>query len=523
MMKNRNRFILWSGIVAAVLLIIYSTTLLVTPWLSNKIEEALKENNSGYIVTIGKVSTSIIPSGIKLDTVKIETKAENAGIPEINGKIASVKVNGINLFKAIFRKEINIREINISGSSFSGHFSSLGDSSLPVLLPINIHIGVIHFDNINLSFKNSSNNNSWSVKDGTIVLYDVKPKKNNTISFDILSDFDVSAGRFISVSSDTIYKFIADGIAFSSASNTMTIDSISAQPAFANYDFTSRYEFQKNRFEVHARDIFAYDFDFEGFFSSRDLISSFVEAGNIEMKIFRDNRKEFHHIKKTIFQDIIYNYKGIIRIDSIALPGGNITYTEHSLNANEPGYLTFNKIDARIYKLNNDTIYKTNKGFLEIKTNALLMGKSKVYLNYKGRIYDPENRFTLDGTLSAMEGDKLNPYLEKRASVRINSGTIDGMNFSFIADNANAKGKMNLLYHGLDLAVLNKKTDKSTAFKERFISFFANMKVPDSNPLPGKEVREGTIYFERDPERSLLHYCGKSIISGVRSSLERNN
>ena len=71
-------------------------------------------------------------------------------------------------------------------------------------------------------------------------------------------------------------------------------------------------------------------------------------------------------------------------------------------------------------------------------------------------------------------------------------------------------------------AVKNKRTDDTTAFRERFISFIANRRVLDSNPIPGEEVREGIIDYERDPERFLFHYCFKSILSGIKSSFLRN-
>jgi len=78
---------------------------------------------------------------------------------------------------------------------------------------------------------------------------------------------------------------------------------------------------------------------------------------------------------------------------------------------------------------------------------------------------------------------------------------------------------MTMLYNGLNISVKNKQTDDTTAFREKLISVFANIKVLDSNPIPGKKVRDGIIYYERDPEKSIIGYCYKSIMSGMRSSL----
>jgi hypothetical protein len=116
----------------------------------------------------------------------------------------------------------------------------------------------------------------------------------------------------------------------------------------------------------------------------------------------------------------------------------------------------------------------------------------------------------------------LNPLLENNAFIYSTSGKIDAMNFDFMANNAKATGKMTMLYHGLNIAVKNKRTDDTTAFKERLISFIANKQVLDSNPIPGNEVREGIIDYERDPERSFFNYCYKSILSGIKSSLAKS-
>jgi hypothetical protein len=44
----------------------------------------------------------------------------------------------------------------------------------------------------------------------------------------------------------------------------------------------------------------------------------------------------------------------------------------------------------------------------------------------------------------------------------------------------------------------------------------------DSNPIPGKNVREGIIDYDRDPERFLFGYCFKSILSGIQSTLVKS-
>jgi hypothetical protein len=141
---------------------------------------------------------------------------------------------------------------------------------------------------------------------------------------------------------------------------------------------------------------------------------------------------------------------------------------------------------------------------LEWHANALLMGKGKVDILLKARLFDNQNAFAVNGTLSEMEAAELNPILEKNAFLTINSGTINAMNFNFSANNLKATGNLKLLYQGLDFDVVNKKTGETGAIMEQVKSMIANMVIMESNPMPGDEVRPGIIEYERDPENFCL-------------------
>jgi len=220
---------------------------------------------------------------------------------------------------------------------------------------------------------------------------------------------------------------------------------------------------------------------------------------------------------------MLYAWPGKIRIDSIGLMNGDVTLTVHAEKANEPGSISFNKIRARLYNITNDTVYKTESVFLGIKADAMLMGKGKMAITFNGELFEKENTFTMTGSLLDLEIKELNPILEKNAFIYASSGRIDEMYFNQTANNTKAAGNLTILYNGLNVTVKNKQTDDTTAFRERFISFIANRRILDSNPVTDGKVRVGIIDYERDPERFIFHYWFNSILSGITSSLIRNN
>ena len=508
---------------AAILLILIKLLAytFIEPLIRGRIVAALNNANSGYLVKIEKVHLSLIKSGAELNGITI-SKGESGLNIELNGGIGSVKLHGIHLLEAFFKHNIHIRTVTVSNSNFSGKIPFFKEAIPPIVLPMNLRITSLIFNKIDLEIGNTLDAQSYSMKEGFVKIYDFQVEKLDTLLPGIIRQFDFSAEELLSVRADSMYSYKANGIIYSAASNTLQADSFEIQPNYAGYDFTSRYKFQMNRFEASFSNIYIYDFLASDYFRNRTLTSSYIEIGEMNMEVFRDKRKEFRHLIKPAFQDMIYNYPGILQIDSIGLLNGNVIFTVHAEEANEAGSIGFNEINSKVYNITNNTIYRTETAFIVLKADALLMGKGKFNILLKGRLFDRNNTFSLIGTLSDLEANELNPILEKSAYFYATSGKIDTMNFSFNADNTNAKGKMTMLYHGLDITLKNKRTDDTTAFKERFISNIANQRVMDSNPVTGDKVRSGIIYFDRDPERFLFHYCFRSILSGITSSLAKS-
>ena len=495
---------------------------IVEPWIGRKIQAAFNEAINEYTFKIGDVHVLLIKSGIELDNVTLSSLKRHGNPGVLNGEITLIEFKGINIIQAIFRNDIYIREIIISNVRIKGEVTFPGKTIAVRVSPVRIRIGKTLINKIELALQDNMTARLFSMKEGVLNLYDLQIEKKDTISIGIVRKFDLDAGELQYVTPDSIYTYQALGISYSGASNTLALDRFVMKPNYSNYDFAAQDKMEKDRIEAGFGNINIHDFNALNYLQLGNLICSCIEVGEMDVNVFRDNRKEDNHADIPSFQDVIYNYTGIIRIDSIGLKNGNITYTEHAEKATEAGLISFNDINAKIYMITNDTIYKTETAYMELKGSALLMAQGKLTLVLKAKIYDSKNAFSLCGTLSDLEAIKLNPILEKNAFFYATSGKLDIMNFCFTADNNKATGYLTMRYHGLDLAVKNKRTDDTTAVKERLISKIVNHKVPDSNPIPGKALRKGIIDYEREPDRFLFNYCFNSILSGIKSSLIAN-
>jgi len=511
------------GIIGFVFLSLITVRVIVEPLILKKIQAAFNENNKDFILKIGKVHLSVLSSTLEMEHLAINTRPEKKANQDINGEVASIRIEGIHLMKAIFRNDFEISVVNVYDSSIKGRIPFPKEPMTPKISSFNIRIDSLFFDRTNLKIKNTLTAQVFSMVDGVFKVDHLEIQKFDTLSWSSIRQFDFNLQEFSVISPDSMYTRTGSGINYSAVSNRLTVDSISMQPNYPEYEFTARHKFAIDRIEAGFSNNIIYNFSLANYLHSGNLTCSYIEVGELGMRIFRDNRKEFQHVRKPAFQDLIYNYPGTIRIDSIGILNGNIVYTEHAAKANEPGWISFREINAQVYKITNDSVYKTEKAFLKLNAEALIMGKGKLNIVLKGRIFDPQNTFSVDGILSGMEVKELNPMLEKNAFIYANAGKIDSMSFSFLANNSKSNGQMTLLYHGLNISVKNKRTDDTNAIKERFLTLIANQKLPDSNPISGEPIRIGVIDYKRDPERFVFNYSFKSILTGIKSSLTRDS
>jgi hypothetical protein len=507
------------GLVVIALIIKAALFIFVQPWLRNKVETVFNEGNYGHTLKIDKVRLSLITAGVEFESLSLFSKYADDSIPDSVGVIASVKIKGINVYKALFNKSINVKELSLSGADVKVLIPIVKKEKPKMVSDWDILVDKIYFNQINIAVGDQSSAKSFTIKNGFMNITDFQVFKLDTLTVQVIENFDLSVQRVAIVSPDSMYTYRANDFRYSSFSKQLTADTIQIVPNYTYYNFTSRYNYETDCIEAKASNIIVHNFSIKNYLKSGDIITPAVEIGMVDVEAFRDKRKPFKHINKLTFQDLMYNYKALLRVDSMNIMGGNITYIEHGEESNEAGYINFNDIKAIITNITNDTTYKKEPAFFDLQAKGLLMGKGKLSVHLKSKIFDPQNLFSLEGSLTSMDIKALNPMLENNAFVSALSGTINSMDFNFSANNTKATGNLAVRYNDFNLKVLNKESQESNTKKAGLKSFVANVIVVDSNPIPGKDVRIGVIDYNRDPEKFVFNYCFKSILSGIKTSI----
>ncbi|HZV70580.1 MAG TPA: hypothetical protein VFG10_13595 [Saprospiraceae bacterium] len=510
------------GIAAFMILWLVISTTIAEPWIKRKIESSLNTPGSRMAVKIDDVDISLLAFGIKFERIIISGNAVEGNDQDSIGQIAFVDCKGINVFKALFSDEWRFNTLTVSDFSYSNTISLSKRGPHPFTSPVNLFIKNIYIDHLEMNLEDSTSAKSYKLYDSRLSMHKFSMLKGEKLVNYTSENFDFESPQLVLTSPNGMYTFLADTLAYSSTSETLSVRSFKIQPNYKDYDFTSRERYQTDRIEATFLDTELYGICADDFIKDSNIMFTALEIGDLELDIFRDRRKPFDHKNKPVLLDLLYEYPHCIDIDSLHIRKGNIKYTEHAEDANRPGHVNFRDIAGSIYMLSNDTIHKNKNDTLVIKTEAMVYGKSKLRIVTKARLFEPDRKFRMTGRLAPMSLDDLDPILERNAYMYAR-GKINALDFDFTANKKKATGRVLFLYSDLNITLKNKNTDDTTGLKEIILTRLANKAILDSNPLPGEETRIGTIEHERDPEKMFFNYCLKAVISGMKSSVDKSS
>lgn len=107
--------------------------------------------------------------------------------------------------------------------------------------------------------------------------------------------------------------------------------------------------------------------------------------------------------------------------------------------------------------------------------------------------------------------------MSKSAPVKIISGNVDELFFSYSGGNKAVIGEMEFKYSDLKIKfheIINKDEQGDKA-----LSWLANIALSQENPRKNGKFRVGKIQFTRDTRKSMFSYWSNSLVSGFQSTV----
>ncbi len=310
------------------------------------------------------------------------------------------------------------------------------------------------------------------------------------------------------------YDIRFDSLLYTSTASRLILSGIHILPRYSKKAFQRVVPFQTDRYSGTIARASLTHVDLDRWFARRELTARSVVISEPKIEIYRDKRTLFNPRQfRPMPQDMMNGIQTPFRFDSVRIAGASVNYTEQQENRQGTGIAKFTGLNVTLSPLTNR--FQKNE-MLKIKAESGFMDSSTLNAEMDFDMNSPRHLFQVKGSLSPFALSALNPVTEAGAGILIRSGNLNRFDFNFQGDSVKAAGKLWFAYDDLKISVMEQKNGDTREAK--WLSFLANTLMLKSKNPRTKILSPDSIYFERNPQRSIINYWWKSVFSGAKNT-----
>jgi len=320
---------------------------------------------------------------------------------------------------------------------------------------------------------------------------------------------------------DSLHKIQTAKIQLDYKNNKVIIDSLKLIPLFSKSQMRQVRRFETNRFELTIPRVTIAGVDVERMMIKNELRVERVLLDQLRLTAFRDKNppRDTHHfplLPQLALQRAHLN----IKIDSVSIRSALIEYEQLSERTQKVGKVSFEKMDAELRNITNDSISYQHNPHATLEVSTQLMAVSKLAVNVVFNLPDPNGDHWITGTLGKLDLTTLNKVFEPLTAVSIRSGWLDQLHFNVRLNNDVSDGEVTFLYNNLKIDKLNADQLLDQNFDNSIKSLIANtFFIKNSNPSGRRDPRIGIIHLERVKEKAIFDFWLKSVLDGMKSTV----
>lgn len=450
-------------------------------------------------------------------------------------KLAHLKISGVSVLKAYFKKKIDISSIlldqpsvHIIHNDVARKKKEEGPSLFEMLSGTfkSVHVGQIKMNNADIDYIGGTN---WEklhqIRHFNLRVEDLlldSTSRHDSTRFYYAKDVAFELMGYSALSKDKMYTMKVDTLQGSATRGGLKIRGLKMIPMYSELEFTRKYKIQTDRYNL---DFSALDFKGLNFTRLDDegrLHASSLQVGPGKAAVFMnrefppptfDKGKNYPHIA-------LQRLPLQLLIDTIQLQHIDVAYTEYNPITKQKGTVELNHLRGQLLNITNDTLQlqKKNHAYAHLRTRIMKAADLHVKIDFN--LQDKNGAFHYSGNVGPMDMTALNPLAKSLGLVKIEQGRVQKADFDIQANLQGSKGTMRFYYKDLKVSLLKEGEDGAPAKKKGFLSFLANkLVIIDANPSDGKPVRIANIVFQRSPAASFFNLLWKGVFVGMRESI----
>lgn len=299
---------------------------------------------------------------------------------------------------------------------------------------------------------------------------------------------------------------------FAQTKNSFNIADLSLKPTVSRSQFIRMIPVEKDLYTISVKEVAAkgnWDFIGQKSVNASSVLINGLNANIFRSKIPKDNKKE-----KPLYSSLLRSIKFPLYIQHFDVKNSELVYEEDTKKSDGPGKLIFGNFNLNARNINSGKM-KGKPTAVPITINCRFMNASPMHVNWSFDTAQPNDAFTISGSVGDLPAPRINPFIEPYLKIRA-TGEISQLLFNFKGNKQGLNGTLNMKHQNLKVVLLKKDGKKNNV-----LSAVANIFVKSNSGQYPESV--SVDHVERDPARSFFNLFWKGIEEGLKKTLLGKN
>jgi hypothetical protein len=242
--------------------------------------------------------------------------------------------------------------------------------------------------------------------------------------------------------------------------------------------------------------------------------SVLVDGANLDLLLNKDGPYDESSPSPLMPNEILSSIKGIVQVDRLKINRGRLQYAERFVVGAKPAVVTFDNVKMLVEGITNRA---SHGAAIIIHTEANLMNSGTVKIDMSIPAASPELSLRYSGSLSTMDLNRINPFLEIAEHIRVKSGILHEATFDINVTDGHATGNVWGKYENFTIAVLNKRTGNENNVFDQVASLIANLTKFRRTNMPDKSgnMKVGIVDYTRKPNETFIQFVWPALRGGL--------
>jgi len=497
------------------------------------VDELARQTDSVYRLTLGDLSLRPFVGSISFDSAAVTTdSARNARrsepLPGLAAGARECRLSGVDLVRLALRRSFDARVLECrqmkvdlalaprtrEDSAAAADTTDVEGSVRQVIRPLGVsslRIAEITFPSMSLHLRRPGPRGGSSVAlqrarfEATGIVFDP-----NIATVDRAR---LTAAGLV-LRPDTLIEFSAARLAADFTDSTLTLADAKHQSAIPEAEWVRRVRVRRDRIHFTLDSLHGRGVAYRAFLTSGDLAIRALELHGARLDVLSDRRiPKGPPRRHRTPQQVAAQTRSALRLDTLLVTGGTITYRERKPETVGPGVVSFEQVRGTILDLDLPSRGKP----LQVEASARLMGEGVLRARLSAPLDAADFRYELSGRLGRMPATAFNRFLAMNEAFAFDGGSVEEIEFRHTVSAGLARTTLTPRYRDLSVDPTGEGGGVIGSVTRGVKEFLAQaFKVRSSNPGdPAKAPRVARTVRRYYPTSTWLQFVWFSLRGGL--------